>query len=625
DRPFKHFVRESEKRNLAKVQALNDKREGVVKTGKEFRQAMQNYIADPTPLMREQIEHYADVTTFQNSNAFLDFYDRQRKALVSDKALAKLVPSAAERKAIRAVASAAYIGVGQFATFVRTPANVGTRTLEYFFPTGVVKAAWQFSQIGRSSQRAKWFEDTKIKRENYLKHLEKERAAEDKNYQAETAQVEKRLKMRFGKIAEKFHNQIQNIKSADYLPKIKAAEIESVNEARTNWIEKWNKTFAEEMGKRQSGFEQIKRERALVDAARDDYWKGEEAGADMNFSAFENRAFAEAAGRAGFGGTVGGLILLGVVYGLIEAVGTTDYAGEKEKDEAKRVAGIPNDSISFGGYRFKYSNNPFGYALKMGINLFEQFDRKGSTEQRAEAMAKRFGKDVIATNPLAQSAFSDDFKHKDWGGWLGSKLAAPIPRILQEIGEVLDDEPRKYWDEGFLAQFKIKIPGWRESLPASDSYVGTTAERGDIWRRFLRLLDPVKTVKENAPQSDLPNVPIGTKKEQLKLTVDQLREKAKKGEDVGENIRQMLREGEIKEADANKIFESIQRNMSDKAAKIKAAKSPLAAIVIFKTASEEEKAELLPYLMEKGGKVKTAKDAELYRKAINEYREKQKR
>lgn len=190
--------------------------------------------------------------------------------------------------------------------------------------------------------------------------------------------------------------------------------------------------------------------------------------------------------------------------GNLDLNGFLDELGEKEKNQAKRKAGIPDDSINLGGNRFKYSNNPFRYALKMGINLFEPSKRKGTGEQRAGAMPKRFGKDVIATNPLAQSAFSDDFQHEDWGGWLGSKLAAPIPRILQETGEVLDRHPRKYWNEGFLAQFQIKILGWRESLPVSDSYIGGSEERGNVWRRFLRLLDPVKTVDEKSSQKNLP-------------------------------------------------------------------------------------------------------------------------
>ncbi len=622
DRPFKHFVRESEKRNLAKVQTLNDKRGGLIKTNREFRKRMQDYIDNPTPLMREQIENYADVTTFQNSNAFLDFYEKARKTLTDEKALAKIIPSPAQRRAVSAASSTLYVGAGFFAPFVRTPANVGARTLEYFFPTGVVKAAWEFSRIGKSTERKKWFEDTEIKRKNYIQQLERERKAEDKSFESDTKKTEERKKRQFTEKQAEFQKEIDLINDRMLLPKIKEVQVNGVRAGQNKWIENWNRKFAEEQGKRHTRSDNIKKERTIVDEAREEYWKGEDAGADLNFSAFENRAFAEAAGRAGFGGTVGGLILLGVIYGLVEAVGTTDFKDEKEKSQAKREAGIPNDSVNILGYRTNYSKSPFGYSLKMGINLFEQYEREGNGTQRAQAMAKRFGKDVIATNPLAQSAFSDDFKQEDWGSWAGSKLASPIPRVFGEAGEVLDESPRKYWSEGFLAQFKIKIPGWRESLPESDSYIGSRVERGDITRRALRLIDPLKITKEYVPQDQLPVTPLGTKADQLKIKVDGLRQRAKNGEDVGTIVYQMLQSGEIKEREANRLMETVMRNMSDKAIEFKAVTRPAKVIEVFRKASDEEKKELFPHLLEKADGAKTQEARERYQKIIEEYQAK---
>jgi len=198
-------------------------------------------------------------------------------------------------------------------------------------------------------------------------------------------------------------------------------------------------------------------------------------------------------------------------------VGTTDYDEEKGKWYAKRDAGIPDASIKINGYWVPFKeSSPFGNALNIGLAQLEQFNRPDKKTQslwanrasRAGTMAGRFGKDMVNLNPMTSTEFTRD----DFNSWAGSKASSITPglnlKILQEIGEVMDRHPRKYWDQGFAAQYMIRIPGLREGLPKSKNFIGGEAERGDVTRRVLRMVDPLKVVKEKLPQSSLKATPL---------------------------------------------------------------------------------------------------------------------
>ncbi len=74
-----------------------------------------------------------------------------------------------------------------------------------------------------------------------------------------------------------------------------------------------------------------------------------------------------------------------------------------------------------------------------------------------------------------------------------------------------------------MAQYLIKLPLLREYLPESTSFIGGEQERGDLWRRAIRAIDPFQTTKENKSQNELPVTPV-TKNYQLPKTTE---EKAK--------------------------------------------------------------------------------------------------
>ncbi len=536
DRPFKAYARSSEKSGLARLEASKEKLSGL-----EWRRRMNELRDSPTAYINDAAERYAEVVTFQNPNAVTAAYDKFRKFLIDEKAQSRIIPTATQRKIAKYVGSAGYLATGQVAPFLSTPSNVGFRTLEYFFPTGVVAAAFKFHRIGQSFERQNFIEEQGLSRAKTVKRLAAIRALQDGKFTAETNAKKQRLDTQKKQRNAAFKSEIEAVKNSKVLTAAAGdARIEQLQASREKWLESWEKNLEKYLEGRSGAADKATAQRKVVDDIQRKEWESEDAYADLKFSAFENRAFNEAAGRAGFGATVGSLALLGVIYGLIKAVGTTDYDDESAKSKQKRASGIPDDSVSIGGYRFPYADNPFGNALKMGINLFEQYERPGGKLDRAGAMAKRFGKDVTSLNPLT----AQEFTRKDWSSWAGSKANSMTPllnlKILQEIGEVADDKPRKYWEEGFAAQYLIKIPKLRENLPESESFIGGEEERGDIRRRALRAIDPLKTTRENLSQDDLPVTPLSKDRAADSSDDKKLDEKVRRGKMTQEEATKVL-------------------------------------------------------------------------------------
>jgi hypothetical protein len=510
DRPFKAFAWTAEMRGLARIEAKNAVRQGLET---DWKKAMRELQRNPTELMQDIAERYAETVTFQNPNAATAAYDNFRRLLVDEKALAKFVPNEAQRRVAKYVGAGAYIATGTASPFVTTPTNIGFRTMEYFAPTGAVIAAAKFYRIGQTVERQSYVKDTAANRAAIVKRLARMRGQADKTFNGETQKYFDGFDKRYKQKMSDFDAETEAVKNSQALTdSAKVERYQKILQQRKDWLNAWQAKRDSYSEKRGKEFADIDQKRKEKDENIKEKWNSEDAYADIKFTAFENRAFIEAAGRAGFGATVGGLLLLGVIYGLIEAVGTTDYDDESGKWKAKRKAGIPDNSVKIGGYRTPFDNQPFGNAMKLGINLFEQYERPGKAYNRFGAMAERFGKDVSALSPLTSQEFTKD----DWSSFAGSKANSMTPilnmKILQEIGEVMDEKPRKYWEEGFAAQYLIKIPIARQILPESESFIGGNQERGGAGRRFLRMVDPLKLIKEKSKQKYLPNTPLEKKK-----------------------------------------------------------------------------------------------------------------
>ncbi len=515
DRPFKSFARTADLRGLSRIGAKNFEKQTNPDASffdQKWRKAMKKFQQDPSLLMYDLAERYAETVTFQNPNAVTDVYDKFRKLLLDEKQLAKLIPTAAQHRLAKHLGGAAYVASGSFAPFVKTPTNIGFRTLEYIFPTGVVSAAWKFYKIGQGYERTHWMEETAEARARLVSAIAGKRGQMDQAFRAETRKYTDGFKRRKEQKVAEFDAKIQSVENSRVLTDVaKKQRIADIKADKAKWLETWKEKKDKYIETREEEFETIDNRRRVADMKTKDEWNAEDMFAEAKFHAFENRQFAEAAGRMTFGTVVGGLLLLGVIKGMIDAVGVTDYDDEKGKWYAKRAAGIPDTSVKIGPYRFPFNQTPFGLAMNMGINQIEQFERPGSNYNRTGAMVKRLGKDTMALNPLTTGEFTKD----DFNSWAGSKANSLTPilnmKVLSEVAEIIDEKPRKYWDEGFAAQYLIHVPGLRENLPVSKNALGGDAERGNIVRRLLRAVDPLKTVREQKSQRTLPKTPLDPK------------------------------------------------------------------------------------------------------------------
>jgi ribosomal protein S18 acetylase RimI-like enzyme len=510
DRPFKAYARSAEKSGLARLEAAKEM--GISPTfasGKEFRRRMKELRDDPTTMIADLAERYAEVVTFQNPNAITEMYGKFRRFLIDEKTQQEIIKNPVHRTMLKYIGGTAYVASGFYAPFISTPTNVGLRTLEYLFPTGIVAAAFKFQRIGQTLERAEFIHDEAERREKIIRRLSAVRASQDRIFRKET-DVRRReyTDQKTAKLNDFEELRIKARASDTLTDAQRKARIKEINAKQKEWLSKWSNARSGYLDKRRALENQAYRERRLSDKILLEQWQQGDEYADLKFSQFENRAFAETVGRAGFGATVGGLLLLAVLAGILEAVGDTGFDEEKDKYFQKRAAGIANNSVQIGATRVNYADSPFGKALSMGLTLFEQYERPGDGSERAKAMGKMFGKQVLAMNPLT----TQEFKMTDPASWAGSKANAITPlvnlRILQEIAEVADDKPRKYWSEGFTAQYLIKLPKLRESLPESNNYLGGSEERGDMYRRFIRLLDPLKSTTPTTSQRLLKSTPL---------------------------------------------------------------------------------------------------------------------
>lgn len=501
DRPYKAFARTAEMRGLSRVVGKNLVKQGVET---DWRDAMKSVQKDPSQMMFDLAEHYAETLTFQNPNPVTDVMDKFKAVLLNDKMIAKFIPSAAQHRMAKHLGSGAYLAIGVTVPFMRTPVNVGIRSLEYT-PLGALSAAWKFYRIGSGYERTHWQAETENARQRFAAKQKSERFEEDKAFRKETRTRLDKYRIQKQEKLNEVSDAAERIEADNLTKSQKTRKFEILREQKNEWLTKWQSAKEGYEAKRQKEFESVENRRKASDMKRVNELAAEDVVADIKFTALENKMFAEAAGRSGFGMTVGGLLLLGIVKGLIEAVGTTDYDEEKGKYFAKRAAGIPDNSVKIGNRRYPIDRFPFGNAMVMGINLLEQYERPGSSSARAFAMTDRLRKDLQRSNPIT----TDEFGRDDFWSWFGAHASSVTPivnmKILQEVADVTDPRARKYFNEGFFAQYQSRIPGLRQTLEPSTSTLG---ERGDFPSRLGRLVDPMRSVQEVRPQSTLVPTPL---------------------------------------------------------------------------------------------------------------------
>lgn len=468
DRPYKAFERTSDLRGLTRIAAKNDLKAGFA-DNLSTRQAQ--YKADPGKNMLESAERRAEMVTFQSPNAVTDWYDKIKAKLIGGKG-----ETEAESDVHRKVGAAAYVALSQLVPFARTPSNMWIQAMEYT-PYGVISFASKLAKLGKGYERRHEMERLEKKWKKDDAQLKRERGVADKAFRKKTKEKLDRYDEQFAR------------KKAELTPEQFKAWQPKWKEAR----DAWRKERADKLSK-------ALEKRAAIDESTVRVREAEAAREQEKFNEFEQRALRETFGRATVGNIMGALLMFGVLKGLVDAIGDIDYDEDKKRWEDSRDAGIPENSINIGGRRFSLATTPLGMALSMELTALHQMQRPGRVDEKASAAAWAAGKSVLSFNPFtAERAVSDDFSEK-----AGSYAVAATPgvnlKILQEVGELMDEKARSTRGQGFMGQYMQRIPKVREYLPESKHPLG---ERGDVTDRLGRLFDPTRSKQELAPQSSL--------------------------------------------------------------------------------------------------------------------------
>lgn len=529
DKPFRAFAEETARYSAAKTTALNNR-----KAESDWRKTMKELVQNPSGLITEQAKAYGDYATFQDKNSLGAAVEKFRRALIDDEKLAEFAGSEEKAKLLKLITYPLHFTWGIVQPFTTTPLSVWSKNLDYFPPTGAVKAAYQFYQIGKGRQRLEWAEKSGVHRERILRNLDKNKKIENKESYAENL-----------------------------------AEI----------------------------------------------WKAEDAQADAYFTEKEAQQFARVAGHFGLGSTLSSLTILGLLYGLIDIVGS-DKDDDDERKKKRREAGILPESIGIGGVRFQVLNqHPAGRTILAVTNLLEQYQRKGNVSQKALAIGNQVRRDLMEGNPYTDALWSDKFKGKDWTETLARKAAMPIPRVVEEIGDVLDESPRKVYGEGVLAPFMHKIPFLREMLPESELTEAERKQRDSVAKRLISTLSPVRFAVQEKPTSTLPTTALGTKKDRFSEARQELIELQKSGKDIGPKLAELRKE--LSSAEMVKLRTSLKQ--SDAEFAIKNAATVKGAVDAFKNAPQADQSALVRLLKLKKLNTKSAENRQLLQKTIDEY------
>ncbi len=505
DKPFRAFGEERARYDTARVEAAN-----LAKFSKaeiDFKATMRALVENPSELMQERIEAYGSYSTFQDSNRASKLVERGRRWLISEN-----VP-----KNLRPVTHLAYVGAGVIMPFINTPMSVWSKGFDYFPPTGAMKAAYAYHQIGKGEPRAKWTEASKKNREQTIRALHKSYEQENKIFDAETNKIVKGYFRKFNQRQEAFQRSVDAAAAQPLFDKIKQTQIASIEKEKSEWLSGWNDSFDAYKAKREALTLEIENKRDKSLGNLEKIWTDEDKNADLFFSEKEAEMFARIGGHFGLGSTLSAMTILGLVYGLVKIIGSDDdddWRADKSRKDARRQANILPESIGIGGVRFQVLNmHPAGRTILTITNMMEQYERDGGTDARAYAMGKSIVSDLMDGNPYTDALWSDKFKGKTPAETLANKLAMPIPRVIEELGDMLDESPRKTFGEGAVAQFMKKFPYLREKLPAAALTDAEKKERGDLKRRLIKKIIPVNFSIEERDQSELPVTSLPKPKE----------------------------------------------------------------------------------------------------------------
>ncbi len=217
---------------------------------------------------------------------------------------------------------------------------------------------------------------------------------------------------------------------------------------------------------------------------------------DRLFTRKEQKEFASNFGRASFGTSMMAFGFLLAQQGFLSGVwGFDSEDREKNKEFFKRrKEGIENGSLLVPGFgRVVISESPLGKSLVFGATVYEQSQTKRKKSEGAEKPLNDIKDSLwtIATDQPFVKAGEDYLgAKKSLSERAGGLVGSFVPTLVSDVGEVLDEEPRKA--KGFTNSVIRRIPVLREKAEKSTGGV-SKKERGGILRRAVRAVDPVNT------------------------------------------------------------------------------------------------------------------------------------
>ncbi|HEX8397823.1 MAG TPA: transglycosylase SLT domain-containing protein [Pyrinomonadaceae bacterium] len=479
---FRRSIEEQAK-TLSATAARKDK---SINRGAERRKLLDN----PSPEMIAQAALDADFLTFQNNNAV-----------------------SREIQKFKDVNEYGRFLIEQVAPFDKTPTNIVLRALDYT-PAGLVRAfgsnlpnvveGARATELGRETARERFAPVTEKQQkrdERFKELLNRRRRREDAELQQETETVFKKLE-RNADALDRLLNKPNLTKTEEAL----RVQIENkIEDLQQQYVDLQQKQTIRQ------------RQREFNDLTITDKQKLVDETLLRFFTRQEQREFSMNIGRATLGT---GLMALG--YALAAngyLAGIWDYEEKREKGKKRpddRAAksrrdeffwrkehGIENGSLlipKFG--RVVILDSPGGKILTLGATLFEQSQHRALYAPKGKesyfdslSLAGKTAKTLATEQPLLRAADSYlDSESKTWEEWTenqaGSYLGSFVPSIAADVGEVLDDRPRK--SSGFKNAALRRIPVIREKAEESKLKV-PTAERGGTMRKILRAIDPFNT------------------------------------------------------------------------------------------------------------------------------------
>lgn len=499
DKPAKAYALKRELDSLAYAQAKTeqsiDKSVNVRARAKELRD-------DPPEWMKREAIAYSEIATFQNDNPV-------STGIQWLKGQVEHVPHPAAKHALRGLK----YGFETIVPFDRTPTNVFIRILEHT-PAGIPISAYKYRQIGRSAERVAYTTKETKQAEKFDRRLERVRGREDKR-------LADRREQDVGRLIDNFNKMVEGLERKHGEKGMSLFEYQMIDRARRgldSMIAAINRTAVQEDA-------QIKKAREFADRQTRETRGQAEKLANELFTKEEQRRFVETVGRTGMGNILGALAILLLSKGLIDLAGVTKKEEEEKKFWAKRERGVRDGSLLIpNAGRVTIIGNPLGNSLTFFATAYEQSMRKGTNYEKTKAATKA-GVSVAVQQPILRTYLEDRPDYRKGEEVVANYAASFAPRVISEAAEVIDEKPRRFFGKGAAAQFqKVLPPGllpprWemdRSALEVQDKPFGGSQERGDVYRRMFRVVDPLDftTQRGSTPQSTRPlNPPKREKKE----------------------------------------------------------------------------------------------------------------